>query len=66
MNPTLQLPTLTNLQMPSNLPEWIGTAAGVYLFFNGHQVIGAALAVWFGYQAVMSKPIVTLQFGGVQ
>lgn len=57
------LGALTNISMPANLPEWIGTAAGVYLFLNGHQVIGAALTIWFGYQAITQKPLVTVQVG---
>jgi len=32
----------------------------VYLFFNGHQVIGAALAAWFGYLAITGKPLTVL------
>lgn len=57
------LSSLTNISMPANLPEWIGAAAGVYLFFNGHQVIGGALAIWFGYQAITQKPLVTISVG---
>ena len=47
------------------LPEWIGAAAGVYLFFNGHQILGAAIAGWFGYQALTGKPFIQFQIGGM-
>jgi len=62
MNPT----ALQNLSLPSvpNLPEWIAAGLGVYLFFNGHQVIGVALAGWFGYQAITGNPLISLQIGG--
>lgn len=59
MNPTA-LQSLQSLPSVPNLPEWIGAGAGVYLFFNGHQVIGAALAAWFGYLAITGKPLTVL------
>ena len=63
MNPT----ALSNLQLPNvpNLPEWLATGFGVYLFMNGHQVIGALMVGWFGYQAVMNKPLVQFQVAGL-
>ena len=62
MNPSITSPTqaLSALGSVPNLPEWIGLAAGVYLFFNGHQVIGAALAGWMGYQAVTGQSPLSL------
>jgi hypothetical protein len=67
MNPQVTSPAqaLSALGQVPNLPEWIGTAAGVYLFFNGHQVIGAALATWMGYQAITGKSPLGL-LGGAQ
>jgi len=62
MNP--QQLNLQNIANIPNLPEWLATAFGVYLFMNNHQIIGALMVGWFGYQAVTNKPLVQFHVAG--